>query len=411
MNRTHQDTPPLTRYEIKIAGLNILLSTLGPFSMDSYVPSLPSMMHYFNTSAQVMQWSISLFLLSFALAQLILGPFSDRFGRRPIILIGLLITFIGALLCASANSIPMLLLGRMIQGVGIAAPNALVRSIMRDTFSGVRLAKMSSYTSMIFAVIPALAPIVGGLVQHYWGWRMNFSVMCAIILFVGFIVFFTLPETNLHKNPKATTWPVVIKNYFFLAKSPIFMGYALCTSLASAGIIAYVTVSPFLFQIMMGISAREYGLLSTNIAIGFVIGSFINARLVHHFGIHNTMMMGIVIMFAAGLAMMIGGFAGFFNVLVIIIPFLIFTIGARFIFSNAVAGAFTPYATIAGVAAAFYGTLQNLCTSAGSFLLSGFHPSTQIPFAFMLTIIAVISFVILRFWVIPAEHTRGPYRA
>lgn len=379
--------------------LAVIFAAVGPFSSDSYLPSLPAMTQVFHSSANTMQLTITIYMLGFSLSQLIYGPLSDRLGRRIVMLIGLAICTVGSLLCSLTTSVLALMFARLVQGAGVGVTNALFRAIMRDTFTGERMAQAASFVGIIFAIAPAVAPITGGYIEAYFGWRANFIFIALLVISVWLIVWRWLPETNKNLDSTATQTKVVIKNYFTLLTSRTFMSHAALSSLGVAGIIAYITASPFLLQTILGLSPVQYGWLAIYIMAGSIFGQVLNSILVTKVGTKRMLLTGITVMLTSGTAMFAIGIAGFMNVYVIMLPVLFFITGGCFVFANAMTNAFHPFPHIAGSAGAMYGFLQLFGAFITSLLVAGIHETNQIPLALIFILLGTLSAVIFYFFI------------
>lgn len=379
--------------------LAVIFAAVGPFSSDSYLPSLPAMTQIFHADANTMQLTITVFMLGFSLSQLIYGPLSDRLGRRTVMLIGLSICVVGSIFCSITTSVNTLLIARFIQGSGVGVSNALFRAIMRDTFSGERMSQVASFIGIVFALMPALAPIVGGYIEASLGWRANFIFLAILVICVWLVVWHWLPETNKKLDPTATQINVVFKNYFILLTHRAFMSHTTLASLGVAGIVAYITASPFLFQTILGLSPVQYGWLAIYVMIGMMLGQFLNSLFVIKLGVKKMLLLGIVIMLVSGTIMLGLGIAGIIGVLSIMVPVLFFITGSCFVFSNAMTNAFYPFPHIAGSAGAMYGCLQVFGAFVTSLLVAEVRESNQIPLAIILILLAAISAVIYYFFI------------
>jgi len=251
-----------TSHLLGLVSLIIFMAMVGRFATDMYVPSLPAITKAFSTSATSVQYTITVFLLGLGLSQLIYGPLADRYGRRRLILIGLVIGGVGSLLCVFAHSVNQLILGRVIQGIGMGGGISLCRAMLSDLFEGPRLAQMTSYLSMAFAVAPAVAPAMGGYMQQWFGWQSVFEFVMVYALIALFVSWAFMPETNQHRNKHATEVKVMLHNYFELLTNPTFLGYLASASLALSGVIAYVTMGPFILQNDLGLTPVQYGCLA-----------------------------------------------------------------------------------------------------------------------------------------------------
>ncbi len=367
----------------------LLLSTLGFVATDIYLPSFPSIQGTFSTTKSAVQLSLSLFLLSLSFSQLIYGPLSDQLGRKKIALSGLAFSLLGTLLCLFSWSISSLIVGRFLQGFGMGAGNALARAIQRDVYSGDGLAHFGSLTAIGSASLMAAAPTLGGYIQHFLGWRATFIFLLLYTLYGLLSVWFWLPETNKHPNPSALQRKVFFGHYLHLMKNPIFLGYSGCASLSFAGFSAYFASSPFLFETLLGLTPVEYGWLALLFAAGLGIGAYFNIFFLKLYGRHRMLVVGIVVLCFSGALMLSLGLLGIMNVWSIILPIALYTFGAAMTLANSFAGAFHPFAQIAGFAGALYGCLQILGGVIGSTAVAMIREVNQIPLSIILLCIGI----------------------
>lgn len=375
----------------------VFLLVIGPIAMDMYVPSLPFITNYFQVSTTAVKLTITFYLFGFSFAQLIYGPLSDRFGRRIIMLIGLVIALAGSLLCILAPNIYLLMAGRFIQGVGVAACASLTRAVAQDVFKGPRLAQVISYLSMCIGVAPAIAPIVGGYFQHYFGWRSVFIFMATYVLLALFLVIKLLPETNVNLNLEAAHLKKTIKNYWMVLTHSHFITNVTCSSMAAAGGIAYYTLSPFLLQRTLGLTPVTYGWLATAVAVAVFLGKGINALLVNRVSLSMNIIIGNLMMLFGGILMLVIGLFGVLNVAVVVVPFVIFAAGTGLVYANAFVGAFSPFKGIAGTVGSLYSCLQISGAFLASVLAAHLPARNQLMLAALLTLLSLISSIVYFF--------------
>lgn len=385
-----------------IFAIIIILSIIGQAAADMYLPSLPAIVHSLHSNKQLIQLTITIYLIGLSASQLVYGPLSDFIGRRKVVLIGIAICFIGSVIAVFATSAWQLILGRLIQGVGIGGSVALTRAIIRDVFRGIRMAKLGSQLSMVSSITLALAPTLGGYMQKWFGWRAVFIFILIYTLFAWLFTWRFLPETNRKLNPKALHWRSIFGNYYILLTHRQFIGFLLCSGLAFAGAIAYATASPFLFQIALKLTPEQYGALAVFIAGSLMCGAFLNVRLIGILGSRRMLQLGGFLMLTSGTLMALFNMLGFLNVYVIIFPVMCFTVGASFIFANSLAGAFTPFAHIAGVASAIFGSMQVLVAAITSGVMTLLHEHSQLPLAVVYIILGALVIAIIDF-LIPWE--------
>ncbi|WP_392538941.1 multidrug effflux MFS transporter [Legionella sp. 227] len=351
-----------------------MMMILVQISIDQYVPSLPAITKSFNSTESSIQFTLFLFMFGLGISHIFFGPLSDKIGRKMPLIYGIGISVIGALCCLLAPSVTVLTLGRFLQGFGIGSCSSVGRSLIRDLFTGRYLSKIGSYVGVASTLLLVASPIWGGFIQEHFGWRANFLFIFILGLTFWVIMLLVLPETNKNLNPNATKIRVILQNYGALLKSKIFLGYTLCACFACAGLIAYLTIAPFLFQNVLGLTPLEYGQLSIFIAGAICLSGIINSQLVMVKGVSYMLFIGVFLMISGGGIMLSFALAGILNVLTIMIPIALFSMGAGFTFINAFAGVFYPFPHIAGTVAALYVSLQDLTAA----LTSGFIAVTKI---------------------------------
>jgi len=375
----------------------LMVATLGQLTADFYLPSLPNIAQDLTTSSGSVQLTLAAYMLGFSLSQLVYGPLSDRIGRKPPILLGIGLSLFGALICMSSVSINMLIAGRFFQGIGLGACNSVGRSLSRDFLSGNELARVGSYMGIVSAFMLALAPTLGGYVQHYLSWRTGFAILSCYTLIIWLALWYFLPETHHRRNPLATRFPVIIKNYFTLLTHKTFLGYSVCSSMAYAGLAAYLTATPFLMRNILHLTAIEFGWLSLCTAGALCTSAFINGRLVMRFGYANMLRVGVIIMLTGSVLLFVFNTLGTISVFNVMLPITIFALGTGFSFQNAFAGAFQSFPHIAGSAGALYGFIQILGGSLSSTLVAHLHESNALPLAVVLFSFGFLSLLSWKF--------------
>ncbi len=380
--------------KIWIGMLVALITTLGLMATDIYAPAMPAVTQDLLTSANIVQLTVTFFLIAAGLSQLIYGPVSDHFGRRPILIFGLGVYLIGSLLCTIATHIPLLLLGRFIQGMGVGAIMALNRVIVRDSFSGTQLIKAISYIGAVIAIAPAVAPALGGFIEIHLGWRWIFGFLLVYGFGLSTLAWFTLPETH-HKRPShPLSLTRVMLNYVIILKNSQFWANVICSGLAFAAMITCATINPFLLENGLGMSAATYGLWAMISAVGFFLGMISNAHIIGRLGIEGTLRVGNSIILAMGFVFIIMGYLHLINIATVIIPTIGIEFGIALVFPNAFMGAITPFPQMTGAAGAIYGCLQVAITFACSIIVALLNESSQLPMGVLLLTIGFLGLVI-----------------
>jgi DHA1 family bicyclomycin/chloramphenicol resistance-like MFS transporter/DHA1 family 2-module integral membrane pump EmrD-like MFS transporter len=277
--------------------------------------------------------------------------------------------------------------GRFIQGLGAGACAALWRSIFRDTYSGEDLAKYSSYLVIFMMFILPSAPVLGGYLQTFYGWRANFIFMLGYGAIAILGIIFLFGETNKEICPSKVTMSTTKSNYLELLKSPIFMGTAFSVFLSYGTLFCWFVIGPILVIDILNFSPEEFGWMTFCSAfIAYSACACLNSRYVKRFGMSNMLRFGWSVMILSGLVMFFGWLVYSINIWVIAGPIFLFYFGATFIWPNAFAVAFTPFGHIAGYAGALYGFMQVGGASALSGLLAYLPDENQSIFALIIII-------------------------
>ncbi|AAO91250.1 multidrug effflux MFS transporter [Coxiella burnetii] len=371
-----------------------LAACLTQFAADIYAPSLPAVALSLNTTIDLAQWSMAIYLFGVALTLLIYGPLSDAVGRKQPMVIRLCIMAAGSVVAMLAPNIKLLILGRFIQGCGAGACAGLWRSIFRDVFTGEELAKYGSYFAILVMFIVPLAPALGGFLQHYFDWRANFVFMTIYTLFALLTVAFGFKETSRHHHLENLRLPYVINTFRRLVKSPIFMGITVSTFLSYGAFFAWITSGSVLLIHVLGMSPLAYGLfVFFGGEIAYALAGFLNGRLVSRFSMPTMMRFGWSVMVLSGILMALGKLAGI-NVWVIAIPIILFYFGSTFIWPNAFATAFTPFGDIAGYAGALYGFMQLSGGAVIGSLMAYLPHADQLPLALVIIGASLLAWII-----------------
>ena len=382
---------PITLKQLRTALIAILVSSAGVFASDMYLPSLPFISQEFGVGDNLIQLTLTSYFIGLSLSPLVYGPLSDRIGRRKVLLIGCAISLLGCLLCAFAPSAHFLIATRLLQGVGAGAAACLFRAIMRDIFTGIRLSQVGSLAGMVFWLAPALAPILGGFIEAHFNWRMNFEFLSIYLSLLGFIIWYGMPETNKNLSTQATQLKTILSNYTRLLKCRQFTTYVICSSMSFAGLIAYATLSPFIFEENMHLSPQHYGWLAIYITLSAILGRTINSIIVRRAGIRRLSLVGIVIMLIAGILILDIAVMGTTSIMSIMLPVSLYVIGSSFVFTNAMAGAFSPFPDIAGSASALFGCIQISTPFIISGILAALHATSVLALAIVYVSLASIA--------------------
>lgn len=374
----------------------ILLSliTLGQFGVDLYLPSLPFIVEDLGSSASAVKLTIPLYLIGFGISQLFYGPLTDIFGRRLILNFGLSIYIAGAFGAFFSPSVLLFILFRVVQGIGAGASIVTMRAVLRDTFHGKQMAKVTAWISIVWSFIPIAAPAIGGYIQHYLGWRDNFLSMFIYGAGVWLLCFFLLPETLDQEHRKTLHIRPILNRYRHIFLDKLFISCGLCFALCYSYFICYVTVSPFLLQEDLGLTPIQFGWATLILACGVAVGAFLSSKAVVRLKITHLISIGAVVMLISSTILLILSLAGQFNIYTLLIPPFFANMGSGLVVPNVIAGAMTHYKSNAGIAGASLGFLQMSASFLFSIFMSHFPANNAIPLSFFLFLISLGIFLL-----------------
>ena len=358
---------------------------LQPVSTDVYLASIPQLIDDFHASTSAVQLTLSLFALGFGFAQLITGPVSDRFGRRPALIGGLLIYVVGSIGCATALSLPWLIICRVIQAIGCCTAVVVSRAIVRDSHTLATGAQCIARASSNIGLAVLIGPIVGAQMQIHFGWRATFFLHA--ILGFALLVFVVMRqlETNLHPNPAALALRVQVANYIVVARSPRFWAYALPGSLSYGALFVFISGASFSLTRILGVSLSSYGYCFSLGCAGYMFGSLICRRMLKKYKAYQliyraSLLMAISVLiytcFAAGKIEN----AGLFVTLHFAITFC-----HGFIFPCTQAGAVEPFPLQAGLAARLFGAVSVCAALIIGTIVAAILGDSTFPIAIVLT--------------------------
>lgn len=271
----------------------LLVILVGCWSeLDLYAPSFPEMMHYFSTTEQMMQWTLSLNFLGFFLASLLCGPLADAVGRRPVILWSSAIFVAGSALCLFANTVEMLLLGRFIQGIGVSGPVTICQAVIADIYQGEQQVKLLSRTNSIITITMAMAPIVGVFLTKHLGWQANFMAIFAVAIVGGLLVYLFVPET--HKNKAPFKFGSVVTNYRTLLVTKDFMVATLAMCFSVTPYFILIGIMPLLFMEQLGVSLENYAMYQGSIVGLYSVLSLMMPKIMAHFDVNRLVVWSVL---------------------------------------------------------------------------------------------------------------------
>lgn len=363
-------------------GLALLLTTLvalGPLSTDLYLPALPGLTQIFATDVARVQLTLSVFLAGFAVAQLFYGPLSDRYGRRPVMLVGLGVYLLSSVACMLAPSIDTLIAARFFQALGACAGPVLGRAIVRDVYGPLQAARVLAYISGAMAIAPMIGPFIGGWLTVWFGWRANFAALALFSAVQTVVVFNMLRESNAHRDPAATQPRRILENFRILLASRRYLGYLLCVSFTYAALFSFISGSSFVLIDLHGLSPQWFGASFGVVVTGYICGTLITARFTLRLGPPRMVWMGALLGAGAGTLMVMLALFEVRSVWAILLPMFGYTAATGLVMPNAQGGALAPYPKMAGVASALMGFVQMALAAAVGIVVGHIYDGTAIP--------------------------------
>lgn len=336
-----------------------LLTAVGPLSTDMYLPSLPAIGKALNGNVSMVQLTLSVFIAGFALGQIFYGPLSDRFGRKPVLVIGLAGYVLGSLACFFANFIEGLIVARFFQALGASAAIVLVRAIVRDLFGGEKAARLLSLMGALMGVVPLVAPLLGAVLEVNFGWRASFaatSIVSAMLLIASMLF---LPETLPVDKKRHWSFVGMLKDFSILLQHVVYVRYLTAICLSYGGLFAIISTSSFVFQNYFGLNELQFGFAFSVCVAGYIVGTLVGARLSGKHNVETLTFIGSVFLAVSGFAMIFLSFMPELQVWHLLTPLFVSMIGVGLVMPQSMAGALTPFPEMAGTASSLIGFLQN----------------------------------------------------
>ena len=381
-------------------GLTLLLAmltALGPLSMDMYLPSLPDIAHVLGAPVARTQLTISSYLIGFAVGQMIYGPLSDRYGRRPVLLAAVALYLASTLACAAAQSVDLLIAARLLQGISGSGAIVLARAIVRDVYSGVQAARELSLMGSISATAPIVAPMIGGVLQAGFGWRANFICMSVGGLIALLVAARLLPET-LRPNNRAGSLSFfsMARGYGTVARHGGFLVYLGIITTTYAGLFAWVSGASVVLQGVYGLSAVTFGFTFALGAAGYMLGAMLATRLVLRLGLDRTIGVGVVVITAGGLSLALAVATGVPG-LWLVAAMALYLAGVGLAMPQAMAGALTPFPDRAGTAASLMGLVQQAVAAIAAGVLGAYLVKSAWPVTGVVVAMSCLTFLLWAF--------------
>jgi DHA1 family bicyclomycin/chloramphenicol resistance-like MFS transporter len=354
------------RARLRLLTLLIAMTGVSSLSLNILVPAIPSMVTRFATDPSNVQLTVSLYLTGLAVSQLVFGPLSDRFGRRPVVLAGLALASIASTFAIFASTIASLVAWRVTQSLGASTGQVIGRAIIRDLYERERAASMIGLVTSVVVLMPMAAPMIGGTLDTLFGWESIFIFSACLAGGIFIWAAIALPETRVKAAAKSGRKQFA-SDLRGLAESPVFFGYALCAGFGSAPFFCFLGGAPYVAVTMLGRTSAEYGAWFFLPSIGFMSGNFLVSRLTVRFGIDALIWWGIALtvigcLASAALYVALPGW----EMATIFLPQIVVGIGNGLLLPTAIAGAVSIRPQVAGTASGMTGFVQMMIGAAGA---------------------------------------------
>jgi DHA1 family bicyclomycin/chloramphenicol resistance-like MFS transporter len=340
-----------------------LLSMLGPFSIDTYLPSFPAIETEFGISRAMLSQSLAVYLLAFAFSTLFWGPVADRFGRRLVIMVSMALYTLGSIGCALADSIETFLLLRIAQGLAASGGFIASRAMIRDAHDAESAHRAMSQVMLLFALSPAIAPVLGSWLHEQFGWRSVFwflSAFGSLLVLMGFFIKETLADEHRQSiHPGA-----VIRVYISAFLNRRFVALIFSLSFSFAGLFLYIAGAPTVIYDFLGLGSNDFGWLFIPIVVGLMVGAAISSRLAHRWPAHRTITVGFALMILASTLNLLDVNLTGAGILTVIGPLVLYVVGLALMMPAITVLALDCLPTHRGTAASVQGFLQ-MITNAG----------------------------------------------
>ncbi len=369
------------------------LTAMGPLAIDMYLPALPTIAREMASSTGSVQVSLAVYFIGIACGQAFYGPISDRWGRKRALYFGLTLFSVSSVGCAMARDVTALVALRFLQALGGCAPLVVPRAVVRDYFDQRGSVRMLSVLMLVMGLAPILAPLVGGQLLVNFGWRSVFWLLAAYGAFWLVIVAAFLHESLPPARRRRQRAADVVATYLGLLRDRTYIGYVLTGALIFAGLLAYISGSPFVFIELFGVPPEQYGLFFGVNAIGIIIASQVNRWLANKYDARHIISAVLPVSVTAGAVLLIDAATGFGGFPGILVPLFFYIATHGFIMPNTTALAMAPHGAVAGSASALLGTVQFVLGASAGALLGALGNGTAVPLAAIVAGCAALAFV------------------
>ena len=376
----------------------IAVTATGPLALNMILPSMPALAADFGVGYGTAQLTLTLYLVAIALGQLLWGPVSDRYGRRPMLLLGMGVYTLGGALAWLATSIEILLFARVLQALGGSAGIVVTRAIVRDLYGRDQAASKMGYIMMAMSVAPLVAPAAGGLIDQTYDWRAVFLVITVVGATVLVATMADLHETN-HDRDTTQTARAFLRDLATVATDREVIGWTSVLALASGAFFAFLAGAPFIMVELLGRTAAEYGFFFALIALGYMLGNFISGRYAVRVGTNRMIVAGLTLGLAGAAPMLALFSLGLVTPWSLFLPMMAISMANGMTLPSGVANVVSVRPELAGAASGFSGATQLGAGAAVTIVLGAIQSDSAMPLAVMIFVSTISAFAAL--WATP----------
>jgi MFS transporter, DHA1 family, multidrug resistance protein len=361
-----------------------------------------------NTTQPLIQLTLSFYMMGFAISMLTCGSLSDRFGRRPILLGGVFLYFISTFICVFAGNVWILIVARFFQALGGCCGIVIGRTIVRDSFEKKDQVKVFTYIATGMAISPAIAPIIGGVMQSYWGWRSSFVLLLIVSMFVLVLIYYKLEETNKDLNPKATCPINLFKSYKSMLTNSDYMGYTLAITFAWCAYFSFISSSPFIFQDVIGVSPVIYGIIFAFVSLGYVSGTVIARKFASKFHLNTLIFKASLFCLVGSAILFLFAIFNVISIFVILFPVIIIMIGIGIIFPLTQVGMMDIFPKMLGIASGLFFFIEIMTGVLAGYIAGSFKSQSQLPMATVMFLSSVLLVVFFYYLILKKKPEKYP---
>ncbi len=384
-------TPGQTRGLIFILGT---LTAFGPLSIDMYLPSMPSLAADLDAPTAQVQMTLSSYFIGGGIGQMLFGPLSDRFGRRPLLLAGIILYVLTSVFCALASGVEMLIAQRFLQAIGGSAATVLARAMVRDFFSGDQAARVLSLIMLVMGAAPLIAPFIGGYLLLWFEWRAIFWTLAAYGALGFVLILVMVRESHPMERRIRHGFVGMLGMYGRILRHRAAMGYLLANATAYGGMFAFFAGSPFVYIELFEVAAENYGFLFACNIIALMVVSMANARLVTKLGAHRLFTIGTILTALSGGVLLVAAVTHLGGLPSIVIPIFIYVGSLSLIGANSLALALDRFPQAAGSVSALSGGITFLFGSVCTSAVGLFHDGSTLAMAAVIAATGLLTLIL-----------------